>query len=481
MIRLYNTATRQKEDFVPQNPPEVTFYNCGPTVYDFFHVGNARNFVVVDAIRRHLEHRGYNVKFVQNFTDIDDKIIKRANENQEAWDHLAQRFTDAYFRNADALGVRRADIHPCATHHIGHMIELIQKLIERGLAYALASGDVYYRVRGLKDYGALSGKNVDDLEEGARVEVGEQKEDPLDFALWKSAKPGEPMWDSPWGAGRPGWHIECSAMSMHHLGETIDIHSGGSDLIFPHHENERAQSEGATGTTFVRYWLHNGFLTINREKMSKSLGNFFTIDQVLENFPAGVVRFYLLSAHYRHPLDYSDAALEEAKSAVGRIREAVSTAEKLLASAGGATGGGNASQAESAYESAFDQALDDDFNTQRAIGIVFEAVAALNEKRQVFARTPDDAGAAAGVGELIAVIHRLLDRLGLDALIFAESAGAEGAGSALTEQLLDLLVRVRGEAKKAKQYQLADTIREELSTLGIRLQDHPTGTIWLKE
>lgn len=471
-IRVFNTATRAKEDFVPQAAPQVTMYNCGPTVYDYFHVGNARNFVVVDAIRRHLQYRGYKVKFVQNFTDIDDKIIKRANENNEPWDALAARFTEAYFRNADALGVMRADVHPKATEHIPEQIALVEKLIAQGLAYE-KNGDVYYRVREFKSYGELSGKNIDDLMEGARVDVGDQKEDPLDFALWKATKPGEPSWDSPWGKGRPGWHLECSAMSMRHLGETIDIHSGGVDLVFPHHENERAQSCGCTGKPFVKYWLHNGFLTIDKQKMSKSLGNFFTIDQVLERYEAAVVRFYLLSAHYRHPLDYSETALEEAKSAVGRIREAVTTAEKLIAGKDGAASEAAAGKV-AALRDQFDEAMDDDFNTQRAIGSLFEAVTLLNEARQKFSKG-ETAAAATDASAYIALLHELLERLGLDQLIFAQ---AEDTG--LADSLVELLIETRKKAKEAKQYQLADHIRDELGKLGIRLQDHPGGTIWLK-
>ena len=469
-IRIFNSASRTKEDFVPQSPDLVTMYNCGPTVYDYFHVGNARNFVVVDAIRRHLEYRGFIVKFVQNFTDIDDKIIKRANENGEPWDKLAERFTEAYFRNADALGVRRADAHPKATEFIPQQIALVEKLIAKGLAYE-NNGDVYYRVRAFKQYGELSGKNIDDLLEGARVDVGDQKEDPLDFALWKAAKPGEPSWDCPWGQGRPGWHLECSAMSMHHLGETIDIHSGGVDLIFPHHENERAQSCGCTGKPFVRYWMHNGFLTIDKQKMSKSLGNFFTIDQVLERYEAAVVRFYLLSAHYRHPLDYSEVALEEAKSGLGRIREALATAEKLLPNVKDSTG--DYPDNVKAFSTTFDEAMDDDFNSQRAIGIIFEAVTELNEARQKFSK--GDQEAATYGAHLVRFIHELLERLGIDKLMF-DAGDDEG----ITDQLVELLLETRKKAKEAKQYQLADYVRDELGKLGIRLQDHPGGTIWLK-
>lgn len=478
-IRIFNTATRAKETFEPRNPELVTMYNCGPTVYDFFHVGNARNFVVVDAIRRHLEHRGYKVKFVQNFTDIDDKIIKRANENGEPWEQLAERFIEAYFRNADALGVRRADVHPKATEHIPQQIAMVQKLIDKGLAYE-KNGDVYYRVRGFNSYGSLSGKNIDDLLEGARVDVGDAKEDPLDFTLWKAAKPGEPSWDCPWGKGRPGWHLECSAMSMEHLGETIDIHSGGVDLVFPHHENERAQSCGCTDKPFVRYWMHNGFLTIDKQKMSKSLGNFFTIDQVLERYEPATVRFYLLSAHYRHPLDFSESALEEAKSAVHRLKDAVVTAEKTLGLKPDASVDSPAKTDDvvskiGQMRESFDEAMDDDFNTQRAIGVLFEAVTLLNDLRKKSGGNAesDHAKDAAGV---IALLHELLERLGLDVMLF-EQAGDEG----LTDGLIELLIETRKRSKEAKQYQLADFVRDELGKMGVKLQDHPGGTIWLKE
>lgn len=479
-LKIYNTATRRKEDFAPQHPPLVTMYNCGPTVYDYFHVGNARNFVVVDVIRRFLEYAGYRVKFVQNFTDIDDKIIRRAAETGEPWNELAERFIEAYFENADALGIRRADVHPRATEHIPHMLALVEKLVAHGLAY-VRRGDVYFRVRAFRDYGSLSGRNLDDLKEGARVEVDEDKEDPLDFALWKAAKPGEPSWPSPWGPGRPGWHIECSAMSMEHLGETLDIHSGGADLIFPHHENECAQSCGVSGKPLARYWLHNGFLTINESKMSKSLGNFFTINEVLAKFPAAAVRYFLLSAHYRHPLDYSDAALEEAQAAIGRIREAVLTAEKILrlVDAGVAPPTAHGVESVAQFEAAFLEAMNDDFNTQRAAGVIFEAVSALNEKRIALAQNGKDTGLAAEVLGLVNLIRRLLSILGLEELIF--EAGEASEDALLCENLLDLLVRTRGRARDLKQFALADFIRDELAQMGIRLQDHPSGTIWIRD
>jgi len=474
-LRVYNTATRQKEEFVPQAPPLVTMYNCGPTVYDYFHVGNARNFVVVDTIRRYLESVGYKVQFVQNFTDIDDKIIRRANENGESWDALAKRFIEAYYKNASALGVRKATVHPLATEHIAEMQNIISRLLDKGLAYE-CGGDVNFRVRSLSQYGSLSGRKLDDMREGARVEVDNAKEDPMDFALWKGVKPGEPSWDSPWGKGRPGWHIECSAMSMKHLGETIDIHSGGADLVFPHHENECAQSTGVTGKPLAKYWIHNGFLTINAEKMSKSLGNFFTIDDVLKLFPAAAVRFFLLSAQYRHPLDYNDGALKEADNSIGRIREALQTSSKILAKS---CGGAADASVGASFAADFKEAMDDDFNTQRAIGVVFEIVTALNDARARLSRKMDDSAEAARVAGLLAELRRMLDILGLADLIDA-SGSAEG-DNGLTDALLDLLVAVRADAKKAKQFAIADKIRDDLAGLGVRLQDHPTGTIWLKD
>ncbi|MCX7625482.1 MAG: cysteine--tRNA ligase [Candidatus Sumerlaeaceae bacterium] len=482
-IQIYNTATRQKEIFEPINPPVILMYNCGPTVYDYFHIGNARNFVVADTVRRYLEFVGYRVRFVQNFTDIDEKIIRRAHETGEPWDKLAERFIEEYFRAADALGIQRATVHPRATEHIPQMITLVERLIARGLAYVV-QGNVYFRVRHFPAYGELSGKNIDELEEGARVEVEEHKEDPLDFALWKAAKPGEPSWPSPWGPGRPGWHIECSAMALTHLGETIDIHSGGCDLIFPHHENERAQSMGASGKPFVRYWLHNGFLTIDKEKMSKSLGNFFTINEVLAKYPPSVVRFYLLSAHYRHPLDYSDAALEESRSAVGRIREAVISAEKLFELMDPAIA--PPSEAEPStevarFETAFCDAMSDDFNTPRAIAAIFEAVADLNAWRLKLVQDPRNPALAADVAGLINLIHRLLAVLGLDDLIFGDSKQEHVEERQLAHELIDILIRTRQKARELKQFTLADFIREELSKLNIRLQDLPTGTIWIKD
>ena len=317
-MKVFNTQTRQKEEFVPVTPGKVKMYACGPTVYNYFHIGNARMFVIFDILRRYLEHRGYEVTFVQNFTDIDDKIIQKANEEGISAQALTERYIQAYFEDAGALGVRPATIHPKATEHMPEIVSLIEALVNNGHAYAV-NGDVYFDTESDKDYGKLSGQNLEDLESGARIRVDEVKRNPMDFALWKAQKPGEPAWESPWGLGRPGWHIECSAMSMKYLGETFDIHGGGQDLVFPHHENEKAQSECATGKPFVRYWMHNGFLNIDNEKMSKSLDNFFTVHDIRQQYDLEAVRFFLLSAHYRSPINYSQETVEQAKSALARL------------------------------------------------------------------------------------------------------------------------------------------------------------------
>ncbi|NMA94714.1 MAG: cysteine--tRNA ligase, partial [Clostridiales bacterium] len=317
-MRLYNTMTRQKEEFIPIKEGEVRMYSCGPTVYDYFHIGNARPFIVFDVLRRYFEYKGFDVKFVQNFTDIDDKMISRANEKGISVKELGEKFIEEYYKDADALGIQRATFHPRATEHIEDVIEFIEKLIEEDMAYEI-DGDVYFNVMAFPEYGKLSKQNIEDLETGARVGIDEKKKNAIDFALWKAKKPGEPAWDSPWGMGRPGWHIECSVMSTKYLGETIDIHSGGQDLIFPHHENEIAQSEGASGKPFAKYWLHNGYINIDNTKMSKSLGNFFTVREISKEFDLEVVRLFMLSAHYRNPINFSKELLKQAKSALERL------------------------------------------------------------------------------------------------------------------------------------------------------------------
>ncbi|MBE3100865.1 MAG: cysteine--tRNA ligase, partial [Firmicutes bacterium] len=320
-MKLYNTLTKKKEDFIPLYPGEVRMYSCGPTVYNYFHIGNARPFIVFDVFRRYMEYKGYKVTFVQNFTDIDDKMIQRANEEGITVKELGDRFIKEYFNDADKLGIHRATYHPKATEHINEIIQLIQKLMDKGLAYQVGS-DVYYDTAAFEPYGKLSGQHLEDLELGSRIDINEIKKNPMDFALWKGQKPGEPAWESPWGKGRPGWHIECSAMATKYLGETIDIHSGGQDLIFPHHENEVAQSEGASGKPFARYWIHNGHINVNNQKMSKSLGNFFTVRDISEEFDLEVVRLFILSAHYRNPINFGRDLLEQAQTALERLYNA---------------------------------------------------------------------------------------------------------------------------------------------------------------
>ena len=477
VIQIYNTLTRRKEAFEPLNPPKVTIYNCGPTVYDHFHIGNARNFVFMDMVRRYLEYCGYQVKFVQNLTDIDDKIIKRANEEGITASDVTARYIPCYFEDAGKLHIRKADAHPRATEHVADIIAFIQGLVDKGLAYA-ANGSVYYSVGNFKGYGKLSGRRLADMLDGARVEVLDEKRAPGDFVLWKAAKPGEPKWESPWGEGRPGWHIECSVMSMKHLGETIDIHAGGSDLIFPHHENEIAQSEGLTGKPYVRYWLHNGFLNIDSQKMSKSLGNFLKIDQVLERFSPAAVRHFLLSAHYRSPLDLTETALAESDSAVRRINDAIETGTKVIALSGARETAGETEEAQTLHKR-FEEAMDDDFNTPRALAVLFEIVTLIHAVRVEAGKAP------AGEGRE-ALLTRLAGLLGLatvlrDFFSFAEAPEAPATGDSLTEPLMQLLIETRQLARKNKVFTIADTIRDRLGELGIILEDHPQGTIWKRK
>ncbi len=497
-LTIYNSLSRKKEAFEPIDPAKkrVTIYNCGPTVYDHFHVGNARNFVVMDVIRRYLE-RSYEVKFVQNLTDIDDKIINRAKEEGVAFNEIRQKYIASYFENAAKLRIRKADAHPCATEFIPQMIGLMKRLEAAGLAY-VSDGSLYYRVRKFSEYGRLSGRSVDDLREGARVEVNEKKEDPLDFVLWKAAKPGEPKWPSPWGEGRPGWHIECSTMAMTLLGESIDIHSGGHDLMFPHHENEIAQSEGATGKPFVRFWLHNGFLNIESQKMSKSLGNILKIDQILARYSVPAVRFFLLSAHYRHPLDYSSGALEEATSAVRRINECFDTTAKILADQGYEIGDTDGKEFDQ-FQERFAQTMDDDFNTPQALASLHDLVTEIFKRLKE--RAPDYKGIAAllqgGLGlqkffgleperdggdeeRLVNEIRGIYTDVTVEALNKHLDMPKVLDDPQSKDQLIRSLIECRKLARKQKFFDLADLIRKRLAEVGISLEDHPQGTIWKK-
>jgi len=462
-VKIYNTLTRRKEEFIPLNDNKVTIYACGPTVYDFFHVGNARVFITFDAVRRYLKYRGYDVKFVQNFTDIDDKMIKRANEEGITVKELGDRFIEEYFKDADALNIKRADVHPRATDHIRDIVEFIKVLIEKGYAYVV-DGDVYFSARSFPGYGKLSGQKLEELEAGARVEPGEKKRDPLDFALWKAKKPGEPAWPSPWGEGRPGWHIECSVMAIKHLGETIDIHGGGPDLIFPHHENEIAQSEAATGKPFARFFMHVGYLNINNEKMSKSLGNFFTVREILKEYEPEVLRFLMLSSHYRSPINFSKELMEQSKNALERLYTALYAMEHLEK----VTPERPATPEEEEYlkkllqnKDKFIESMDDDFNTASAIAALFDIVrefnVSLNENSS---------------REAVKKTKELLLELGGVLGLFSKFQPA------LLDEEIERMIKERQEARKAKNYALADKIRDELRARGIIIEDTPTGTRW---
>ncbi len=453
MLFIHNSLTRAKEAFVPLQPGRVRMYVCGMTVYDLCHLGHARVFVVFDMVVRWLRASGYQVDYVRNITDIDDKIIKRAQENGETPAALTTRYIDAMHEDERALGVLPPDHEPRATAYVAQMLAMIAQLEKNGLAYAARNGDVYYSVRGFAEYGRLSGKSLDELRAGERVEVDPDKRDPMDFVLWKAAKPGEPAWDSPWGPGRPGWHIECSAMSAELLGHHFDIHGGGQDLQFPHHENEIAQSEGAHACKFVNYWMHNGFVRVDNEKMSKSLGNFFTIREVLQKYDAEVVRFFILRAHYRSPLNYSDAHLDDARGALTRLYNALKNAPL------GAEVAIDWAQPDAAR---FRAAMDDDFNTPEALAVLFDLAGAANR---------GDAEAASRLRALGGTLG-LLQREAGEFL----KAGAGAPGLSATE--IEALIAARQAARKAKNFAESDRIRDELSAAGVILEDGAGGTTW---
>ncbi|MGC7847714.1 cysteine--tRNA ligase [Desulforudis sp. 1088] len=477
-MQFYNTLTKRQETFVPMEPGKVRMYVCGPTTYNFIHLGNARAMVVFDTIRRYLIYKGYDVTCVQNFTDIDDKIIKRANEEGADPIALAAQYVDEYFIDADALHVRRADVHPKVSEHLDDIVALIQRLIDNGLAYAV-DGDVYYAVRNFPDYGKLSGRDVEDMLSGARVEVDPRKRDPLDFALWKAAKPGEPAWPSPWGMGRPGWHIECSAMAMKYLGETLDIHGGGADLIFPHHENEIAQSEGATGRPFARYWIHNGFITIREEKMSKSLGNISLVRDLVRAFPPGALRLFLLSTHYRSPLDFNPEKMGASTKGLARLKNSIVLLDEALA--GRAADEGNERAAElkeklGELRERFERAMDDDFNTALAVAAVFDLAGEVNAYLH---------NEQAPEREALARARALFDDFNSVLGIFREEEGRivldeESLGGDLVSGLLDLLLGLRQEARQGKDFATADRIRDGLKAAGFVIEDTPRGARWKK-
>ncbi|MDA1001262.1 MAG: cysteine--tRNA ligase [bacterium] len=480
-VQLYNTLTRKKEPLETIEAGKVRIYVCGVTVYDHCHLGHARATIVFDVIRRYLESRGFDVTYVVNFTDVDDKIIARAKRLQVTIDALTAQFIDEYYADMDALGVRRADIMPRATEHIPQMVEMIEKLIDRGIAYA-AGGDVYYDISKFPAYGKLSNRNPEDLEAGTRIEPGEGKHNPLDFTLWKGAKPGEPEWESPWGAGRPGWHLECSVMSSEYLGERFDIHGGGNDLVFPHHENEIAQSEGCYGHDWVRYWMHNGLVQINHEKMSKSKGNYFTIKAVLQEHPAEVIRFFLLGTHYRHPVDYSDQVMADARKGIDRL---YNTRLKLAATkpGDGPALRGQLEEAAAEFEARFAEAMDDDFNTALALGHLFDFSRRVNGILQ----EAGDAIPEAAARPAVQVFEKIREVFGLFGHtpeawfrqpVAAVVSSEEANGGGLSDPEVEKLLAERAAARTRKDFAAADQVRDTLTAAGIILEDGASGTIW---
>lgn len=466
MIKIYNTLTRRLEEFIPIHKGEVSMYVCGPTVYNYIHIGNARPAIFFDTVRRYFEFRGYKVKYVQNFTDVDDKIIKRANEENISCEEVAEKYIKAYFEDTQKVNLlEEGMIRPRATKHIGEMIKIIKSLIDKGYAYE-KDGDVYFEVEKYKDkYLELSHQNVDDLRSGARIEVSEIKKSPLDFALWKSAKPNEPSWNSPWGQGRPGWHIECSAMSSKYLGDTFDIHGGGQDLIFPHHENEIAQSKCGCDGEYAHYWMHNGYININGEKMSKSLGNFFLLRDVLEHYDGRVIRLFTLSAHYRKPIDFSDAELNQAKVSLERIENAILTALELEINEKGNSCENLAKVLQDTQEK-FIKVMDEDFNTSSGLGAIFELVRELNKTKDIN-----------GVGKLV-----VDDTVNYIKLVMTQVLGVElnltkNVGN-MTSELIEFLLEIRKEARNDKNWVLSDKIRDRLIELGIKLKDGKDKTSW---
>ena len=475
-IKVYNTLKREKQIFKPIEEGKVKIYVCGVTPYNHPHIGNARPAVTWDIIRRYLEYIGYHVDFIQNFTDVDDKIINKANAEKSDWKTVSTRYIDAYFKVMDALHIRRADIYPYVSKHMGDIIDMVKTLIEKGHAYVLGN-DVYYDISTFKDYCKLSGRKVEDMLAGARVMVNTAKRNPGDFALWKGAKPGEPFWESPWGNGRPGWHIECSVMSTYYLGATFDFHGGGSDLIFPHHENEIAQSEGATGQKFVKYWLHNGFITINSEKMSKSLNNFFLVKDVLEKYSGDALRYFLLSTHYRSPLDSSDERLEEAEKNMSKLKDVIARIKEMEKEDGKVETNESVSLKKAAARTIeeFRQAMNDDFNTGLATGVLFDFVKDINIYYNAV-----NSGVAIdkeAVIEAKETFKTILDILGI---LESEWNTQESYAGSDYDALMEMILSVRETARKEKQYKLADEIRDKLAELGIIVEDSATGARWKK-
>lgn len=463
-MKIFNTMTHQKEEFVPNDPNEVKIYACGPTVYNYIHIGNARPLCVFDVLRRYLEYRGYNVKFVQNFTDVDDKIIKRANEEGITFEEVSKKYIDEFCTDANGLNFKKATVHPKATENIDEIINIIKTLEDKGYAYAV-DGDVYFRTLKFKEYGKLSHQPIEDLQSGARIAIGEKKENPLDFALWKAAKEGEPYWESPWGKGRPGWHIECSAMNKRFLGDTIDIHCGGQDLIFPHHENEIAQSECANGCTFSKYWMHNGYINVDNVKMSKSLGNFKTVREIANVYGYEVIRYFLISSHYRSPINYSLEIIEQCKSALERLYTCRESLDFALKNANDIPDDTELIDKLNSHREQFIKAMDDDLNTADGVAAVFDLVKDINTSIL-------DKDVSKNVCETAAkIFDELCDVLGL---LYNRKSNDVDAD-------IEALIEKRQEARANKDWATADAIRDELKAKGIILKDTPQGVTWTKE
>lgn len=462
-MKIYNTMTKKKEEFVPIKPNEVSMYVCGPTVYNYFHIGNARTFIVFDTVRRYLEYRGYTVKYIQNFTDIDDKMIKRSNEENTTVKELGDRFISEYYQDADKLNIKRATTNPRATEYINEIISFVKDLIDEGYAYEV-DGDVYFETKKFEGYGKLSGQNIDDLLSGARINVDERKKDPMDFAIWKNQKPGEPAWESPWGFGRPGWHIECSCMAYNLLGETIDIHAGGYDLIFPHHENEIAQSEARSGKPFAHYWMHAAFLNLNNQKMSKSLNNFFTAREILEKYDADVLRLFMLSGHYRTQLNFSMDLLESTKSAYERIKNTISNLQNML----NEVKSDELMEGEieyikniDSYRDKYIEKMDDDFNTADAISVIFDLIRDINTNVQ-------NTSSKALIYHCLDIIKELGAPLGI----------LQNTSKGNIDEEIEKLIEERQKARKERNWALSDKIRDDLKNSGIVLEDTPQGVRW---
>ncbi len=460
-IHIYNTLTRQKEEFVPLEENKVKMYVCGPTVYNYIHIGNARPPMVFDTVRRYLEYKGYDVQYVSNFTDVDDKLIKAANELGEDVPTIADRFVEAYFEDVTALGCKHATVHPRVTENMDIIIEFIQELVNKGYAYE-SEGDVYFRTKEFEGYGKLSHQPIADLRHGARIEVGEKKQDPLDFALWKAAKEGEIFWESPWGQGRPGWHIECSAMARKYLGDTIDIHAGGQDLAFPHHENEIAQSEALTGKTFARYWMHNGYININNEKMSKSLGNFILVHDIIKQYDPQLIRFFMLSVHYRHPINFSEELLRSTNNGLERIKTAYGNLKHRMESSTDLTDHDEKWLADlKKFQTAFEEAMNDDFNTANAITELYNVA---NHANQYLL---EEHTSTVVIEAYVKQLETLFDILGL-----------ELAQEELLDEEIEALIQKRIEARKNRDFALSDQIRDDLKDRNIILEDTAQGTRW---